>query len=119
MDERLEKALDFSNFRLTLHNQKQNIKNIFNDKLILYHNKGQFTINSQLLCFLKIFLEQNKVSGILLDDMDNPIKITNIQDFFDKALSIYHNAINDYYTEFEKLNRSRNIKKLLDLEENG
>ena len=119
MDERLEKALDFSNFRLSLHNQKQNIKNILNDKLILYHNKGQFTINSELLCFLKIFIEQNKDSCILLDNMDNPIKIVNLNKFFDEALSIYFSSINEYYTEFEKLNRARNIKKLLDLEENG
>ena len=26
MDDRLERALDFSNFRLTLHNQKQSAK---------------------------------------------------------------------------------------------
>ena len=43
MDERLQKALDFSNYTLTLNNQKRNIKNRVQQLQLVHHNAGVCT----------------------------------------------------------------------------
>ena len=42
MDERLEKALEFSNYTLTLNNQKRNIKNRVAQLQLVHHQAGVF-----------------------------------------------------------------------------
>lgn len=119
MDERLAKALEFSNYRLTLHNQTENIKNILKDKLTIYENQGKFTANSGTLCYIDLISRLNKTNTcIVVDDDDNPIKIVDLKKFKDKLSQIHLSAYEEYYHEKTKLSRARNMKKLLDLEEN-
>ena len=47
MDERLQKALDFSNYTATINNQKQNIKNRFEQLQLVHHAGGTFVANQQ------------------------------------------------------------------------
>ena len=42
MDERLQKALEFSNYTLTLNNQKRNIKNRVQQLQLVHHGSGVF-----------------------------------------------------------------------------
>lgn len=116
MDERLQKALNFSNFRLTLYNQKQNLKNITFEKFKVYENKGQFTANKETLSYINNFIDE-KNSCIVLDDFENPIKITDIKKFYSKLKNLHTVALNEFYAEYERLARSRNLKRLLDLED--
>jgi hypothetical protein len=51
MDERLEKALDISNYMVTLNNQKRLLKEQYAENLVFYHNGGQFTITQELISF--------------------------------------------------------------------
>ena len=44
MDERLKKALDFSNYMVTLNNQKRVLKEKFFENRIYYYNGGQFSV---------------------------------------------------------------------------
>lgn len=117
MDERLQRSLEFSNYRLTVANQKNNIKNQVLDKLIVYFNSGQFTADPITLSYIKTLSEFNK-EAIVLDSLRNPIKITNLKEFLEKLLTVHNESLNNYYSEFQKINRARNVKKLLNLEEN-
>ena len=121
MNERLQKALDFANFKLTLHNQKQNIVNTINDKLIFYENKGKFTADKKMIAYVNAIASNfpRDKSIVLLDDNNNPIKILNLKKFLKDMVELHKKTMEEFYIEYEKLSKSRNIKKLLNLEENG
>ena len=56
MDERLEKALDMSNYMVTLNNQKRLLKEQYKENLIYYFNGGQFTVTQDLISFCQCLL---------------------------------------------------------------
>ena len=49
MDPRLENALTFANYNLTLEREKLQAKENFRIGRVIYRNKGQFTITVELL----------------------------------------------------------------------
>ena len=51
MDQRLEKALDFSNYMVTLNNQKRVLTEQFKQDIIHYYCGGQFTVTQELISF--------------------------------------------------------------------
>jgi len=54
MDKRLEKALEFSNYMVTLNNQKRILKEKFRENIVHYHNGGQFTVTQDLITFVNM-----------------------------------------------------------------
>lgn len=112
MDERLKKALDFANFRVSLQNQKETLKLKLKEHLTYSTNGGTFSINPELISFVAILKERSE-EGILLDQNEIPIHIENLEDFLDEILSRYMNATNNYYDEYEKLKKSRNVGKVV------
>ena len=58
MDERLEKALDFSNYALTINNQKRNIRNRVAQLQIVHHLGGVFIADHETIAFVKRFKTQ-------------------------------------------------------------
>ena len=119
MDERLVKALEFSNYRLTLHNQTENIKNILKDKLTIYENRGKFTADKKTICYIDLLSRNtNSNTCVVADDDNNPVKIIDLNKFKEKIINLHQTAYQEYYIEKTKLLRARNIKKLLNLEEN-
>jgi flagellum-specific peptidoglycan hydrolase FlgJ len=114
MDDRLQSALEFSNFRLNLFNIKENIKVKVDSMLTTAMNGGVFKIDRELICFVKMVLDAGKDSVVLIDDNQNPIEITNIQTFYDDILSRYFEATNFYNVEYTKLKRSRSTAEQFD-----
>ena len=57
MDERLEKALDFSNYALTINNQKRNIRNRVAQLQIIHHLGGVFIANHETIAFIKTLID--------------------------------------------------------------
>ena len=53
MDERLEKALEFSNYMTTLNNQRRIIKEQFLENCVHYINGGKFSVNRELITFYR------------------------------------------------------------------
>ena len=51
MDERLEKALEFSNYMLTLNNQKRLLTEKYQEELLYFYNGCQFTVTKELINF--------------------------------------------------------------------
>ena len=65
MDERLQKALDFSNYTATINNQKNNIKNRFAQLQLVHHIGGVFIANSDTITFVKTLIDMGHKSGII------------------------------------------------------
>jgi len=114
MDERLEKALEFANYRQTLANQKKNIKERMDILRNVHYNGGSFVADEKTISFISTLKNLKKVSVVLIDNKDKPVEINDIDDFLETLVSAYTEASNEYKTQIDKLNKMRSIKKLMD-----
>jgi hypothetical protein len=114
VDERLKKALDISNYMVTLNNQKTLMKEKFYENLIYFDSGSQFSVTQNLITFVKLLLESGyDTDVVLIDDHDLPVKINNLENFYQNILDVYFKAANAYMTEYEFIKRSRTIEKLI------
>jgi len=83
MDERLEKALNFSNHMVTVNNHKRLLKEKYQEDLLYFYKGSQFTVTRELMTFVfnLINLSQNDV--VLTDDNDIPALVDNLTEFYD------------------------------------
>lgn len=117
MDDKLKAALEFSNYRLTLNNQKQNLKQRMNTMLTIGYMSSLFTARLELLNFVKQLIDVGVERYIFLDDNENPILVNNLEEFHNKLFSAYTEALNEYYVENEKLKKQRDTRGLVGLNE--
>lgn len=117
MDEKLRAALEFSNYRLTLNNQKQNLKMRMQTMLTISHGGNMFTAKLELINFVKQLIDLGIKEQVVLDDNENPVIITDLVDFHSKLMSTYNAALTEYYIENEKLKKMRDTKKLVGINE--
>lgn len=116
MDDRLEKALEFSNYRQTLAIQRKTLKEKISSKLTYGYNGGIFNIDRNLLTFVQLVCDQGRTEGVvLLDKNDNPVLINDLQSFRDEIFDRYFTSSYEYYEEYQKIKASRTVEKLLDL----
>lgn len=117
MDERLKKALDFSNYMVTLNNQKRVLKERYREQTVYYHLGGQFTVTKDLITFVNMLVDRGNTEDIvLIDDNETPIMVKNLEDFLSDITDTYFNAANEYHAEYEKLRKNRSVEKLIDYE---
>jgi hypothetical protein len=117
MSERLDKALEFANYRLTLNNQFKRVKVRAEGMLIYAKSGGSFTIDQSLICFVDYLVRSNMKEATLLDDNKNPIHIEDIQLFLKEITSRYFEVTNDYLKEYQTIRKSRNVRSILDLKD--
>lgn len=114
MDERLEQALDFSNFITTVNNQKRMIKESYFQSLLYFTQGGQFTITKELITFVTFLVEKDNIKDIVLvDDNDIPVQISDLEFFLEEILSIYFETANRYYQSYIELSKNRDIGSLI------
>jgi len=119
MDERLEKALEFSNYMVTLNNQKRVIKEQFKENIIHYFNGGQFTVTKELVTFVNMLVEKgNDEDIVLVDDNETPVIVKNLDDFLSDITDTYFSAANAYHSKYQELIKKRSVEKLIDYEQN-
>ena len=117
MDERLEKALDYSNYMITLNNQKRVLKEKFREQTIFYYNGGQFTVTKDLIMWCVRMCEtDNEQDQVIIDDNETPILVSNSLSFLDDIQDLYFKAVNEYHTEYKKLSSNRSVEKLVEYE---
>lgn len=117
MDDKLKAALEFGNYRLTLNNQKQNLKQRMNTMLTIGYVSSLFTARLELIIFVKQLIDMGVERYIFLDDNENPALVSDLKEFHDKLFSAYTEALNEYYVENEKLKKQRDTKGLVGLNE--
>ena len=115
MDERLEQALEFSNYVTTLNNQKRIAQEQFLENCIHYINGGKFAVTRDLINFCNTLLQNHQTSAILIDDNDSPIEVEDLQKFLEEVLDIYFKASYEYLDKFNEIKKNRSIKGLLDI----
>lgn len=117
MDERLAKAVEFSNYMVTLNNQKRLLKEKYYEDLLYFKNGCQFTVTKELITFVGMLIaKENDSNVVLIDDNDIPTSIENLNDFYDDILDVYFTASNKYNTNYNNLKTKRSVEKLIDHE---
>ena len=116
MDERLEKALDFSNYMLTLSNQKRLLAEKYQQDLIYFYNGSQFTITQELITFASVMVSADQEEIVITDDNNIPCMVEDRPKFYSEIVSKYFTASNSYYTEYNILKKNRSVEKLVDYE---
>lgn len=117
MEERLQKALEFSNYRQTLNNQLHKAKVKAEGMLIFAEAGGTFIIDQQLICFLDYLVKEGYTEAPLLDSNKSPIHITDIPAFLQKVTARYFEVTNDYLKDAQAIKKSRKVSSILDLKE--
>ena len=114
MDERLEKALEFANYRTTLSNQKRNIRSRMHVLQSVQYKSGSFIADEKTISFVDALLRSDKTNAIIIDTKENPIEIEDLENFKDSLISAYTEASNEYKIQMDKIKKARNIKKIMD-----
>lgn len=115
MDDRLEKALDFSQYRQTIEQNRKALKLRVDTLKTLPFNGGTFKVSMDLISFVSTAIETQKLSDIIIEDeRGNPVEIDDIPEFLTTLWSTYHSAMNEYMIGTKKLNKARNIKSIMD-----
>jgi len=114
MDERLEKALEFGNYRTTLSNQKKNIIARMQTLQLLHYQGGSFTANPSTISFVHSLIQLGKKKSVILDTKENPIEISDLNEFLEGLVGAYSEGVNEYKVQMDKIKKSRNIKKIMD-----
>ena len=117
MDERLKKALEFSNYRLTLYQQLETQKLKTQNDLMFSHNGGTFRITRELISFCSALLSDEQTETILLDVNELPIFVDDLQGFYDKIYSTYFEVLNNYHQEYERLKTARRPAAIVEMED--
>lgn len=115
MDERLEKALEFSTYMATLNNQKRIIQEQFLESCVHYINGGKFSVNRELITFCYTLLQNNQTGAVIIDDNDTPIDVTDLQKFLDDILDIYFTASYEYLDKHTEIKKNRTVEGLVNL----
>lgn len=115
MDERLKKALDISNYMVTLNNQKRLLKDKFYENSVHYCNGGQFSVTKELISFCFSLKYAGQEYTVLIDDNDIPIEIDDLEKFLEDVNSKYFEAANQYFAEYNKIKANRSIESIMDL----
>lgn len=103
MTDNLDRALNASNFLVNLANTRDHIHLKMLTMLQYSHNGGIFQINQELITFIKMILDTNYKTVVILDKHNNPIEISDIKQFFDEIFDRYFQATNYYHSEYKKL----------------
>lgn len=112
MDERLEKALEFSNYRMGLFQRKEDLKLAIQNALTYAYNGGIFKISRELINFVKLIIDEGKQRAVLIDSNGNPIEIIDLHKFYEDAFDKYFEATNLYHDEYTRLKSARSVASI-------
>lgn len=114
MDPRLEKALEFANYNLSLERERNQAREDFITKNVIYKNKGTFSVTVDLISFCKLLVDTDNTEDIvLLDDNKDPILIEDLNVFFKELLQKYFSLANEYYNRHSALSKKRSVKDIV------
>lgn len=117
MSERLEKALEFANYRQTLSNQLHKIKIKTEGLLLLSKNGGTFCVGHELICFLDYLERTETKDATILDNNNIPIYIDDIPAFLKEVRQRYFSVTTDYLKEYQEIKKMRNVKSIIGIED--
>lgn len=121
MDERLQSAYNFSNYRITLDAERKMAKIKLKERLIYSfndennpNNNGVFTISPELINFVYNLEQMGKEAGVLMDQNELPVQIDDLKAFRIRITDRYFEAMNDYNSKILELKNKRSVKALIE-----
>ena len=115
MDERLQKALEFSNFLETQNNQKRIFLAQYKENLVHYTHGHKFTVTQELINFVHTLSNIYPVGAIVLDDNNTPFTVNDIDEFAKELIGVYAFASRKYATDYATIKQNRSVQGLVDL----
>ena len=115
MDDRLKKALEFSNFMTTLNNQRRVIREQFLENCIHYLNGGKFSVTRELINFCSLMQSRGHANIVLIDDNNAPVEVSNLEKFLDDITDIYFTNSNEYLNKYNEIKKNRTVTGLVNL----
>lgn len=116
MNEPLQKALEFANYRQTFAIQHKTIKEKIDAKLTIGWSNGIFKIDQSLITFVEMLITKGRTTDVpLIDSNGNPVLIENLENFKTEIFDRYFSACHEYFQEYEKLKKSRSVEALLNI----
>ena len=114
MDNTLNDALAFANYRLTLQIQRQNIEAQIAAALLLSYQNSIFQVTQELISFVGI--KTIRGEKLLVDDKSgNVVLIVDSNDFLNKIIEIYDSAMQLKHDEQQRLKTARTTTQLVGL----
>jgi hypothetical protein len=114
MDTRLNDALAFANYRLTLQVQRLNIDARVNAALIVSYQNAIFKSTQTLMAFVGLRIARS-ANLLVEDNSGNVIQIENPAEFLDALLLAYDSAMELKQQEQQKLKSARSTAKIVGL----
>lgn len=115
MDDRLNNALVFANYRLTLQVQRQNIEARVAAALLFSHQGAIFKTTTALIAFADYKVRNANAPMYVDDQSGNTIKIDSPEDFLKQASDTYDSAMALKQAEQQKLKSARTTAKVVGL----
>jgi|TARA_R110000803_G_scaffold36513_7_gene78452 hypothetical protein len=104
MDESLSKSLEYAERLSTFNNQIKLLKEQCLENNILYTQGHQFTVDLNLINYCLTLMNIKKTNeAIFLDDYKLPVKITDINSFYNNITDLYQRNLNQYFVEYNQL----------------
>ena len=117
MEERLQKALEFANYRQTLNNQLHKVRVRAEGLLMFAKNGGNFSVNQELICFLDYLVRTGITETNILDSNNIPVQIDDVEKFLKEVTQRYFEVTNDYLAEYQSIRKMRNVKSIIGIKD--
>lgn len=115
----IEKTTEHVRLKFDHAVQKKIIRERMQEKMLIAHDGGLFKVSPTLMTEIEV-LSRFKVSdsgnpgeilSLLIEDINgNPIMIEDYHAFRDKIIEKYHEVMNEWYMEFNRIKRIRKIE---------
>lgn len=116
MQEQLDKALEFANYRQSFAIQRKTLKEKIDAKLTYGFSGGIFKIDRSLLNFVEMLIVKGRTENVvLLDVNDNPILVDKLESFRDEIFDRYFAATYEYLEQYKKIKKARSVETLLEV----
>jgi hypothetical protein len=115
MDDKLKQAFEIANYMTTLADQKRILVEEYNQNIIYFINGGRFSVNRELINFVKTLLDLGKNNAVVIDHNNLPVDIQDLKTFLDEILNTYFTAVNSYHNKYQKLRSCRSVESILNL----
>ena len=104
MDNSIKESLEHANKMRVFNNQLRLLKEKYLERNIYFTIGHQFTINLQLINYCITLKNQNKIKDvIMLDDYDLPVRIADLEIFYNNIMDLYQQNLNAYIVEYNAL----------------
>ena len=107
--QKLDRALSFSQYQSTLNQQRRMLKEKFDNDCIIGYNGGLFKITQEWLSGF------DKTVSWVIDMNSVPVQVVDAEDLYTIAKTVYQTALTTYVEEYQSLRKKRSVKSLTEV----